>query len=151
MVAVAENINKLFSCSDDGTVKICFINNNTLVSGSSDKILRLWHINQTDDSSIVMKKFNSKIISLSYCPYTKQLACGCENGEINLFNLENHNEAPIQIQSAGNPVLSLAFSNDGKILASGNINGIISSVKEFTKGAEQSDDITMLTLKYNGN
>lgn len=31
------------------------------------------------------------------------------------------------------------------------INGIISSVKEFTKGAEQSDDITMLTLKYNGN
>lgn len=31
------------------------------------------------------------------------------------------------------------------------INGIISSVKEFTKGTEQSDDITMLTLKYNGN
>ncbi len=31
------------------------------------------------------------------------------------------------------------------------INGIISSVEEFTKGAEQSDDITMLTLKYNGN
>ena len=31
------------------------------------------------------------------------------------------------------------------------INGIISSVEEFTKGAEQSDDITMLTLKYDGN
>jgi sigma-B regulation protein RsbU (phosphoserine phosphatase) len=31
------------------------------------------------------------------------------------------------------------------------INSIISSVEEFTKGAEQSDDITMLTLKYNGN
>ena len=31
------------------------------------------------------------------------------------------------------------------------INGIISTIEEFTKGAEQSDDITMLTLKYNGN
>jgi WD40 repeat protein/energy-coupling factor transporter ATP-binding protein EcfA2 len=204
-VAVAENINKLFSCSDDGTVKIwdinkpeqkpeilnsgsygkngfrclaispnentlaagtfngnilywnikqnnpalrtldnhtsivnkiCFIDNNTLVSGSSDRTLRLWHLDQNDDPSIVMKKFNSKIISLSYCQQTKQLACGCENGEINLFNLENHNEAPIQIQSAGNPVLSLAFSSDGKILASGNIKGIINLWKLDDKNSK---------------
>ena len=94
--------------------------------GSNDKSVRLWDV-KTGRSKANISGCSSDIRSLAISPDGKTIAAGEENGKVTLLSTERnkrvatlvgHTLAPSDIREPGS-VLSLAFSPDGKTLASG--------------------------------
>lgn len=94
--------------------------------GSNDKSVRLWDV-KTGRSKANISGCSSDIRSLAISPDGKTIAAGEVNGKVTLLStgrkkriatLVGHTLAPSDVREPGS-VLSLAFSPDGKTLASG--------------------------------
>jgi len=103
-----ENSNRLISCSDDNTIKIwnlksgrclktlnnhknwvtsiLLIPNNIFISGSYDKTIKIWRLNSY--KCLKTLKNDSEVESLCLIS-ANQIACGCGDGSINIWNLYN--------------------------------------------------------------
>ena len=94
----------------------------TLASGDGNEI-RLWNVNTRNR----IGNFDAaeSVDALAFSPDGKMIACGTEDGQIQIWNLMPN----LQIQTTYNghqgSIYVLMFSPDGKILASGGSDGII--------------------------
>lgn len=104
---------------------ICFdVTDNVIVTASSDGTVKAISFKNSNSISTIITiektKINTVRINLNNI-----LACGSENGEIKLFDLNKQESVPIQISFNGKAVRALEFSPDGKILAVGNSSGVV--------------------------
>ena len=103
-----EKLKKLISASTDKTIKIwdldtgdclktlidhkkwvtsiLILPNNKFISGSCDKTLKIWDLNSYECLNTLTNK--SDIYALCLIS-DNQIACGCRNGSINIWNLDN--------------------------------------------------------------
>ncbi|MFX1512649.1 MAG: hypothetical protein ACFFCQ_08690 [Promethearchaeota archaeon] len=90
--------------SPDGTI---------LASGSKDNKIKLWNMIEGLDVDSV-HEHDDLVTSVTFSPDGETLISGSKDGTINLWNINDGANRTLDVQS----VLSVAFSNDGKILAS---------------------------------
>jgi len=88
----------------------------TLVSGSLDRSVRVWHI--VEKRLLFYKFFPNKVFSLALSPDGRLLAIGHEDGSINICEaIENPDCATLRGHQEA--VITLAFASDGRLLFSG--------------------------------
>ena len=101
---------------------IAFASNSTVLSGSTDKTIRLWEV----DSASVVKTFGpfaDDVNAVAVSPDGSTLVSGMADKKIALFDLASSGTNQTRTLSGHTgEVLSLAFSADGRWLASGGID-----------------------------
>ncbi|WP_315788213.1 WD40 repeat domain-containing protein [Fischerella sp. JS2] len=97
----------------------------TLVSGGShnDGIIRLWSIKKGDIIGTIRKAQKTAVESMVISPDGQTLASCSNDYTVNLWNLKT-NKFTRSFSGHTSNVLSLATTPDGKILASGGLDGI---------------------------
>ena len=95
---------------------------NMLASSSSDKTIRLWHV-QTGEHLRVIIEPTGSAYSLAFSPDGKMLAGGTNSAIIRLWSVQS-GAALHELKGHTDGVVTLAFSPDGKILASGSGDGV---------------------------
>ncbi len=94
--------------------------NPVIVSGSDDETLRGWNP-VTGDKKWAVYNLNSAVRSVACSPpgSERNLACfGCFDGTVRLFDLDHPDQKPLEMTERHvGPVLSVAFSPDGKTIA----------------------------------
>jgi WD40 repeat protein/CHAT domain-containing protein len=95
----------------------------TLASGSEDKTIKLWNL-ETENRIWTLNGDGSVVHSISFTQDSRTLASGSRDGTIKLWNLETGEGFIIQKgevygQESSRNVMSVSFSPDGRILASG--------------------------------
>ena len=110
-----------------GITIAAFAPDGTLASGGSDGIIRLWDLTGSEPTSKVLARDLDKIKSLAFSPLSTSslLAAAGEASTISIWDLSHPDRAPVLLQSHQVTVNSVAFSSDGKFLASGDVNGKI--------------------------
>ena len=94
----------------------------TLASGYSDGTLRLWDP-ATGASRITLEGHKTGISALSFSPDGRTLASACESQTIILWDSATGSSRPsLKVSSIWIRIESLAFSLDGRILASANVD-----------------------------
>ena len=92
----------------------------TLVSGSSDKTVRLWNVSDGKEIAI-LKGHTDSVDSVSFSPDGKTLASGSSDKTVRLWNVSDGKEMAM-LTGHSESVDSVSFSPDGKILASGSFD-----------------------------
>jgi len=129
----------LISASDDGTIRIwntasgeealalvrganpiremaLSSNGQWLAFSTSDKMIQLWSL--TDQRIVLQLEAKSTIYSLIFSPDGQHLAMAGDDQTVRLLDVNSKKEVG-QLAGHTGPVTSLAFSPDGKLLASG--------------------------------
>jgi len=89
-----------------------------LASGSSDKAVILWKVNQINQIGTPIAKMQGETWGLAVAPNGEQFAAGDETGNIRIWKFDGATLSdPITFSHPGG-VLTLAYSHDGKWLAS---------------------------------
>ena len=111
-------------------------NGNTLASGSEDTTIRLWDIH-TGEHKKTLNGHTQRVYSVAFSPDGKTLASGSDDNTIRLWNVDTGETERILTGHAGEfegvdnghssveGVKSVAFSPDGKTLASGGGDNVI--------------------------
>jgi WD40 repeat protein len=99
-----------------------------MVTIGNDKMIRLWDAQTGQPVGEPFKGHDGSIYDIAFSPDSRRLASGgcakeqangtCLKGEIRMWNTENR-QPVASIEAHNDAVLSLAFSPDGKTLASG--------------------------------
>lgn len=110
-----------------------------LASGSTDKTVRLWDINDRD-KSITLQKHTDWINVLAFSPDGKMLASGSVDKTVQLWDT-NTGELLATFTGHINGITALAFSPDSATLVSGSADGII-RFWDTENGDPLSDRIT---------
>jgi len=89
-----------------------------LASGSSDKSVILWKVNQLNQIGTPFARMQGQTWALAISPNKDQFAAGDEAGNIRIWKFDGNTlKDPITLSHPGG-VLTLAYSHDGKWLAS---------------------------------
>lgn len=118
----------------------------TLASGGADMTVRLWEV-ATGKNAATLRGHTNSVTSVEFSPDGKTLASGnsfmggetrrsAVTGEIRLWDMATGKNTAILQAGAGEGFLSLAFSPDGKLLASGSERGTIRVWDLSTVGAQ---------------
>jgi WD40 repeat protein len=94
-----------------------------LASGSDDKTIRLWNINNQMQIAI-LNGHNGWVRSVMISPNGKLLASCSEDSSIRIWNVRNQETISV-LEGHEEGVFTLAFSPNGEILASGSGDGTI--------------------------
>ncbi len=95
-----------------------------LASGSWDKTIRLWNLNQPNAIHSILSGHENRIDTVAFSPDRRWLASGSEDNTIRLWDLSQPTTRPIILRH-DSFVRSVAFSPNGKWLASGSYDGTI--------------------------
>ncbi len=181
------NTNYVATCSDDATVKIWnvsssfswtlirtysqhssqvyaleWLDNDTLASGSRDQIITLWSLATGQTKRIIQT--NQKVLSLTMLNTNIHLAAGLDNGDINIYNINDGNlvsslkghssvvydlvqiSADLLASSSGDRTVRIwnLTTNTCKFILTGHTNKVV-GLKQITPSilASGSDDTTI--------
>jgi len=93
-------------------------NGGWLASGSSDKTVILWKVDQLNQIGTSVAQMEGEVWALAAAPNGKQFAAGDEAGNIRIWNFDGDKVKEASTFKHAEGVLTLAFSHDGKWLAS---------------------------------
>lgn len=96
--------------------------NQTLVSGSADKTIRIWSLDRLAQPRI-LSGHSSWVTSIAISPDGNSLASGSTDGTIKFWNLHS-GELLRTIDSQSTEIFSVAMTPDGQILASGSMKEV---------------------------
>ena len=101
-----------------------------LASGSSDRTLRLWDMQQPQVEQVVLGGYGSNITTMAFSPNGRWLASGSsdpfiEDDTVQLWDVQNPKAEPMVLYGHQGPISTLAFSPNGRWLASGSMDGTI--------------------------
>lgn len=88
-----------------------------IASGSDDKTVRIWSV-KTGRREALPKKHSGWVMSVSFSPDGRFLACGCANGNMIVWDISKK-EIHFSKDDHKDRIGSVAFSQNGKYLASG--------------------------------
>jgi WD40 repeat protein len=95
-----------------------------LASASADGSVRLWNIEQNNSDQTPMSLLLSvKLTSLAHSPDGHLLAFGCEDGTVQIINMNKLGELPMVIRTGEKAIEAVGFSPDGITLATGGRSG----------------------------
>lgn len=119
-VATGRNIATLFRTYGGGAVALSR-DGTILAAGSPDNKVRLWDVSTRQNvATLVHGQIGPGLYTLAFSPNSTILASGSQDGKIKLWSVADYQEiATLETQS--DAVLSVAFSPDGKLLASAEI------------------------------
>ena len=172
-IQVDELSSKLVTASEDNTIKIwnldtdeflkkltdhknwvtgiLILPNNKLISASCDKTLKIWDLNSYE--CLITLVNQSEVYSLCLISHN-QIACGCGDGSINIWNLNNSKQVK-SFKAHDDLIRYLLFVNNTKLISCSNDKKIkIWSLKtyECNKILEgHSDTIYFVNINSNGN
>ena len=89
-----------------------------LASGSSDKSVILWKVNQINQIGIPVAKMDGDVWALAVSPDQDQFAAGDAAGNIRIWNFDGKTISEALTLNHPEGVLALTYSHDGKWLAS---------------------------------
>ncbi|MCX7737008.1 MAG: hypothetical protein N2319_09870 [Candidatus Kapabacteria bacterium] len=98
--------------------------NQELASVGSDKTLRIWNLNNLENSK-VLERSEAKLTDVVWSPDGVYLARASENGSIYFYFAKELSKKPIIMESSGKPITSIAFNNNSKFFAAGNSSGLV--------------------------
>ena len=94
-------------------------NGQRLASGSSDRTIRLWDVNNPTASPTILEGHEDSVLSVAFSPDGQRLASGSDDHTIRLWDVTEPSTPPIILEGHDSFVWSVAFSPDGQRLASG--------------------------------
>ena len=124
----------IFTGHTDRVTSVAFSRDGTLLaSASDDKTVHLWNIEQPKpnaDPIVVLKEHSGKVRSIAFSPNEQLLASASDDWTVGLWDLEKLDlENPdskklvhVSLKRHSAWVSSVAFSPDGKVLASGSFD-----------------------------
>lgn len=89
-----------------------------LASGSSDKTVILWKMNQLNQIGTFVAQLEGDAWALAVAPDGKQFAAGDGSGHIRIWNFDGKSLTELKTLMHEGQVFTLAFSHDGRWLAS---------------------------------
>ncbi|MCM2372317.1 protein kinase domain-containing protein [Aporhodopirellula aestuarii] len=114
--------------------------------GPWDGVDQLYLQSMTDEQRTVLGEVESKVRSLDLSRDATLLACGLEEGEVQLFNVKTSQRRTLS--SKMSPAVKLEFSHDRKLLAVGREDGTVQcwrlTSEIFKSEAEASAAITVI-------
>ena len=115
-----------------------------IVTGSDDGTVIVWEAwGNTWRYKRTVSSFYGNVNSVAFSPTDNAFAMGCEDGAVLLCDLDSGAILPLERHNA--KVRSIAFSRDGKVLASGSSDGKVRQwvIREFssTYGLEIPDNM----------
>lgn len=99
--------------SPDGTL---------LASGGRDKVVHLWELQS--GNQVELKGHEGSILSVRFSPDSQALVSGSWDGTVRFWNIEHKEEIGQLLLGTFGPAYSLAYRNDGSMLAIGGYNTI---------------------------
>lgn len=101
-------------------------NSQWLASGSNfyDRTIRLWDLQNVEDSPKSLEGHTNGVSSLSFSPDGQWLLSGSWDGRVRLWELKSPSTCRI-FQKYGDSIKALTISSDGKVLASGGNDHVI--------------------------
>lgn len=96
-----------------------------LASCGSDKTIRIWNPKTKQETvSLTLKNQNEFPYSLCFNPKSEQLACGCYDGTVTIWDYpKNSPRKSRSIKVGQSPISCVAFRYDGRLLATGDEAG----------------------------
>ncbi len=99
----------------EGVTSVCCSPNGKYIfSGSRDHTAKVW---STHGLEIETFELNHEVLSVAFSPDEKNVAIGCADGKINVFNLNG--QLVLKVDAHRNGINSLFFSPNGKSILSG--------------------------------
>src|SRR5712671_3636388 len=90
-----------------------------IVSGSSDKTIRLWDAETGDAIGKPLEGHSSDVNSVAFSPNGSRIVSGSEDNTIRLWDAETGDSIGKPLEGHSNPVNSVGFSPDGSRIVSG--------------------------------
>src|SRR5207249_12003241 len=90
----------------------------TLATGSDDKTVRLWSLAPGRRPGVLQGRTGWAFSALAFSPDSRLLAAGGHDDKVRLWDVATEQEIAI-LSGHRRPVMCVAFSPDGKILATG--------------------------------
>ncbi|HEY8402509.1 MAG TPA: hypothetical protein VIK89_14675 [Cytophagaceae bacterium] len=93
-----------------------------IISVGNDKKVLYWNLEKSEEITTSDAKVNTIAIS----PVNNDIVIGKGNGEIVMINRDNNNSQSLLFQDPqSTPIVSLAYSKNGALLAAGNERGVV--------------------------
>jgi hypothetical protein len=96
---------------------VCFGPDGMALSGGWDKTVRTWNLREGRQQSCLQEGLEQGVCRLAWSPVGEYVACGCEDGSLHLWQLEDEQKLHTRPAHQGR-ITGLVFSPDGRFLAS---------------------------------
>ncbi|MCK5170421.1 MAG: WD40 repeat domain-containing protein, partial [Bacteroidales bacterium] len=96
-------------------------NNKFFISSSNDKTIRKWDL-KTFKSELLVES-ESKINKIEISPDSKLVVAGMQNGNINIWNVNNPEDLQVIESESKNAISAVAYNRNGKWLVTGDSRG----------------------------
>jgi energy-coupling factor transporter ATP-binding protein EcfA2 len=100
-------------------LSVLFRDDNTVISGDQKGIVRIWDISQNNEQIFRRKIHQARINEIQLDPSRRYIATSSTDGLVNTLDLNNLNQAAVEVANLPGFVYSIAFINKGNNLVIG--------------------------------